>query len=131
MIKELIELEGMELLETLIEYGKDLPKYPKELLTEQNKIKGCISETYINCKIEKKKLQIQAYSDALIIKGYLFIIINEFKGISPSKFLQESEKKTENLIHKIQQNLTPTRAKTVKNIIQHIITEIKLNQTKE
>ncbi len=51
--------------EYIIWLGKKLPTMPKELLTEEIKVKGCVSQVFVLGELVNGKIKWQGYSDAL------------------------------------------------------------------
>ena len=69
----------------IIELGKNLPCYPNEKKNEEHKIYGCSSNVWFNSNKDNDKYYFDFESDALIVKGLLYIIKILFDG----KTLQE------------------------------------------
>ncbi|MBR1544752.1 MAG: SufE family protein [Alphaproteobacteria bacterium] len=66
----------------VIELGKQLPPYPKDKKDEEHKIYGCSSTVWFNKTEVENKYYFYFESDALIVKGLLFIIKAIFDGKS-------------------------------------------------
>lgn len=60
---------------TLIEMGKELPPFPKELKTSDRMVQGCQSILYLNTIFQSGKCFFQADADALISKGLAALLI--------------------------------------------------------
>jgi len=56
--------DWMERYEYVIDLGKALPEYPEEWRTEDNKIKGCQSQVWLNMELKDGKIDIDGDSDA-------------------------------------------------------------------
>lgn len=94
--------------EYLIGLGRLLPKMPDELKTDANMVKGCISNVWISLSINDGKVVMSADSDALIVKGLVYIIyisINnkEISGLS-NVLLEDNFKELG-----LDEHLTPNR----------------------
>ena len=81
----------------LLELGKNLPLYPTDKKTSEYKIYGCSSNVWIYTEKINDKYQFYFDSDALIVKGLLFIIytlvngktLSEIRSLSLGKLFEE------------------------------------------
>lgn len=67
----------------LIELGERLPDMPRQLMVEQNNVKGCMSTVYICAYRDKSSpliFQYYGYCDSSIIRGVLALLINLVAG---------------------------------------------------
>lgn len=71
-----------------MDLGKTLPKMPKELQTENNKVSGCQSVLYLYSYLEDGILSFACECDALISKGLAAILIKAYEGLTPLEMLQ-------------------------------------------
>ena len=55
--------------EYILWLGKKLKEPESEILVEENKVKGCVSEVFVKATIKAGKLFWEGYSDALITKA--------------------------------------------------------------
>jgi len=95
--------------------SKKLPILPKEKHLKELKVKGCISEVYILGELSNGKIHWSGYSDALITKGLLSLLIEGLNNLSPQEVLNIDEgfiKETG-----LQTSLTPSRANGFLNIL--------------
>ena len=82
----------MERLQFVLEYGKDLGKFPQEQLKEENKVPGCTSNVYIYVsKDESNNVLFKATSEALIVGGYIAILFEGLNGMSKEEILLSEE----------------------------------------
>lgn len=72
--------DGEEKFAYVIELGKQLSPYPQNKKTEEHKIYGCSSTVWFNKNEIDNKYYFDFESDALIVKGLLFIIKTIFDG---------------------------------------------------
>ena len=101
--------------EYILWLGKKLPNLPEDFRTEKVKVKGCVSQVFVLGEIIDNHLQWRGYSDALITKGLLALLIqglsnltpNEVMGINPS-FIASAG---------LHGSLTPSRANGFLNIL--------------
>lgn len=72
----------------LIEKGKALPALPAELMTETYKVKGCQSQVWLHAGLSPEgSIQLQADSDALIVKGLVAILLEVYNNAKPDDVL--------------------------------------------
>ncbi len=69
----------------VIELGKQLPLYPQDKKNDEHRIYGCSSSVWFDFKNENGKYYFDFDSDALIVKGLLFIIKLIFDGKTPDE----------------------------------------------
>ncbi len=74
--------------EYVIWLGKKLPVMPQELQVADYKVKGCISEVYVFGQIVDGKMEWQGYSDALITKGLVALLIQGLKTLTPKEIME-------------------------------------------
>ena len=101
--------------EYILWLGKKLKSPKNEILIPKNKVKGCVSEVYIKGNLVEGKIFWEGYSDALITKGLLSLLIIGLNQLSPkeiinldNKFIEETGLKT---------SLTPSRSNGFLNIL--------------
>ncbi len=68
--------------------AKQLPQMPKELINDQFKVKGCISEVYVLGELVHGRLQWKGFSDALITKGLLALLIEGLTDLTPQQVIE-------------------------------------------
>ncbi|MFY7827363.1 MAG: SufE family protein [Flectobacillus sp.] len=76
--------------EYIIDMGKKLKGLPEDQKTEDNIIKGCQSQVWLNAHKEGDNLIFEADSEAVIVKGLVSMLIRVLSGHSP-KEIAESE----------------------------------------
>tara|TARA_Y100001968_G_scaffold315814_1_gene342857 strand:- start:11967 stop:12446 length:480 start_codon:yes stop_codon:yes gene_type:complete len=95
--------------------AKKLPVLSSDSHSPFNKVQGCISEVYVIGELIKGKIHWKGYSDALITKGLLALLIEGLNNLSPQEVLMIDEgfiKETG-----LQSSLTPSRANGFLNIL--------------
>ena len=95
--------------------AKGLPLLPAEFQKEENKVKGCISQVFVLGELYDGKIKWQGFSDALITKGLLALLIKGLDLLTPEEVLAIDEGfiKETGLSH----SLTPSRANGFQNIL--------------
>jgi len=98
--------------------AKKLPPAPAELQCESNRVKGCVSQVFVQPQLNEGLLQWQGDADAQITKGLLALLITGLNGLSAAEvvavdpsFMAETG---------LQASLTPSRANGFLNILRHM-----------
>ncbi|MEO0368973.1 MAG: SufE family protein [Pseudomonadota bacterium] len=79
--------DWMTRYEHVIDLGKKLPPFPDEWRTEENRIRGCQSQVWLNMQLEDGKLQINGISDAAIVSGLIAIVLRIYSDQTPESIL--------------------------------------------
>ena len=74
--------------EYLLFLAKKLPLLTTESLDNAIKVKGCISQVYVLGQLNDGKLLWRGFSDALITKGMLSLLILGLDNLTPSEVLE-------------------------------------------
>jgi len=92
----------------IIELGKKLSVLDEDYKTEQNIIKGCQSRVWLQPELKGNQLIFTADSDAVIVKGIVYLLIRVLSNHSPQDILNTEL----NFIERIglTQHLSPTRS---------------------
>lgn len=67
--------DWMDKYAQLIEMGNELPPMKPEAKTNQNIIRGCQSQVWINAELIDGKIHYEGESDALIVKGLVALML--------------------------------------------------------
>ena len=103
--------------------AKKLPTLSQESFSDSIKVKGCISEVYVLGEICNGKINWKGFSDALITKGLLSLLIEGLNNLSPDEVLNIDEgfiKETG-----LNSSLTPSRANGFLNILLSMKSQAK------
>jgi cysteine desulfuration protein SufE len=93
----------------IIEMGKSLKPLDESKKTEDNKIKGCQSQVWLVASpTVDHKIQFQADSDALIVKGLVSILVSIYSHSSPDEILANPPTFLKDL--GFESHLSPSRA---------------------
>ena len=101
--------------EYILWLGKKLNSPSKELITAQNKVKGCVSEVFVKGDLVEGKIYWEGYSDALITKGLLSFLIKGLNALSPDEILSLDNKFIDET--GLRKSLTPSRSNGFLNIL--------------
>ena len=101
--------------EYILWLGKKLEIPNNNILIPENKVKGCVSEVFVNATFKEGKLYWEGYSDALITKGLLAFLINGLNALTPKEVLNINTKFIEET--GLKSSLTPSRSNGFLNIL--------------
>ena len=92
----------------IIDLGKKLSPLDEKYKTENNKIKGCQSQVWLNSYLENNKVIFEADSDASIVKGLAGMLVSIYSGHTPDEIVNSEL----TVLHDIgmSQHLSPTRS---------------------
>lgn len=81
-IKEDLEFFDEELAkyEYIIDLGKKLPSFDEKNQIPENLVHGCTSQVWLICEKKGDKLFFYGTSDAIIVKGLVYIILEIFSN---------------------------------------------------
>ena len=110
--------DWMDKYQMLIDLGNDLETLDDKYKTEQNLIDGCQSRVWVQCDYADGKLVFTAYSDALIVKGIIALLIQVLSGHTPKEILDADLY----FIDKIglRDHLSPTRSNGLLAMVKQI-----------
>ena len=72
----------------LIELGQKSPPLPEEFRTEDNLVRGCQSQVWLQRECHQGIVFLQADSDSLIVKGLAALLLQVFSGQSAEAVLE-------------------------------------------
>lgn len=126
LAQELNILDQEELLEMLIEMGKELPDLDSDYKIDENKVHGCMSEVWIFCKKVDENVFVYGDSSSMIVKGYVAILQNSLSGLTKDEILSTKQTIMAFLrATKINSNMTASRADAFSNIYNHILEKVE------
>lgn len=100
----------------LLWYAQKLPSMPESAKTEENKVKGCVSQVYITASLKDGKVHYQGDSDAQLVRGLVAFLIEGLNDLPPAEIAQVEPDFIEDTGLKV--SLTPSRANGFFNIFQ-------------
>lgn len=71
--------------EYLIDLGKQLPSFPEQWKSEENKIRGCQSQVWIHAEMRDGRLHFEGTSDAAIVRGLIAVLLRVFNDRLPQE----------------------------------------------
>ena len=85
-------LDGMDRLQYLIDLSKKSEDIPDKLKTDNNKIYGCVSVSFLIVEREKPTIKINTDSDSKLVKGLLFVLESYVHNKTKQNILDLDEK---------------------------------------
>jgi len=110
IIEEFEEFDDwMDKYQYLIDLGNDQQPLPAQYKTEQNLIDGCQSRVWLQADLDADgRIQFQAESDALIVKGIVALLIRVLTNHTPQEILDADLYFIERI--GLREHLSPTRS---------------------
>jgi len=92
----------------LIELGNDLPSIDPKYRTNEYLINGCQSKVWLHADLQDGRLQFNADSDAIIVKGIVALLVKLMNDRTPAEILENDLFFIDEI--GLKQNLSPTRS---------------------
>lgn len=102
----------------IIDLGKNLPPFPQDRKTEENRIQGCQSQVWLITSRNGSRLDFQAISDSAIVSGLIAILMRVYSG-RESQHIVETPPDFITAIG-LDQHLSPTRSNGLHSMIRAI-----------
>ena len=119
IIEEFSEFEDwMDKYQLLIDLGNDLEPLDEKYKTEDNIIEGCQSRVWVQCDLVDGNIQLQADSDALIVKGIVALLLRVLSGHTPKDILDADLYFIDQI--GLREHLSPTRSNGLLAMIKQI-----------
>ena len=119
-IKENLEFFDDELAkyEYIIDLGKKLEEFKEEDKIPENIVHGCTSQVWLTHEIKDGKIYFYGTSDAIIVKGLVFMILEIFSGST----IEELKQIDMDIVHelKLSEVITPNRQSGVIGMMKKI-----------
>ncbi len=112
--------DWMDRYALIIEMGNAMPPLDERYKTPDNLIDGCQSRVWLQADYVDGKIQFQADSDAIIVKGIISMLVRVLSGRTPQEILDADLY----FIDKIglHQHLSPTRSNGLLAMVKQIRT---------
>ena len=104
--------------EYIIDLGKKLEEFDEKDKTPENIVHGCTSQVWLTCENKDGKLYFYGTSDAIIVKGLVYMILQIFSGST----IQELRDVDMDIVHELNLSevITPNRQSGVIGMIKKI-----------
>ena len=111
----------------VIELGQTLEPLSDEAHNETNKVRGCVSQVWLECEIRtdsngRRVLCYRGDSDSHLVRGLIAIAIALFSNKAPEQILETDALQTFRSLG-LEQHLTPQRSNGVRAMIERIRTD--------
>ena len=100
--------DWMDKYQLLIDLGNEQEPLAPEYKNDQNLIDGCQSRLWLQADLVDGKVEFQAESDALIVKGIIALLIKVVSGHTPDEILENELYFIEAI--GLKDHLSPTRS---------------------
>jgi cysteine desulfuration protein SufE len=110
--------DWMDKYSYLIELGNNLPPMEDKFKTEQNIIRGCQSQVWINAEFHNGQISYQGESDALIVKGLVALVLRVVNNQSPADIINADFHFIDEI--GLKEHLSPTRSNGLLSMIKQI-----------
>lgn len=79
-----------ERLQLIIEQSAELQQTPRESFGSEDKVPGCVSDVYVKARKEGERIRFLAFTESLVTKGYLAILVEALDGANAQEILSSS-----------------------------------------
>lgn len=110
--------DWMDKYSLIIEMGSELPKMEDSDKTEQNLIVGCQSNAWLSAETQEGKLIFHADSDAIIVKGFISLLLQILSNQTPSDIIEADLYALDKI--GLKANLSPTRSNGLLSMLKQI-----------
>lgn len=111
--------DWMDRYAMIIDLGNELAPMPENLKTPDRLIEGCQSRVWLDAEMTPDgTIALQAYSDAVIVKGIIAMLVDVLSGHTPQEILAADL----HFIHDIglDEHLSPTRSNGLLAMLRQI-----------
>ncbi len=108
----------MQKYEYIIDLGKKLPKFDEKNQIPENLVHGCTSQVWLICEQKDGKLIFSGTSDAIIVKGLVYMILQIFSNST----IEELKEVDMDIVYELglSEVITPNRQSGVIGMIKKI-----------
>ncbi|GAA6136672.1 SufE family protein [Arenicella sp. 4NH20-0111] len=110
--------DWMSRYEHVIDMGRQLPEFPSEWKTAENKIQGCQSQVWLNMRLVDGKMVIDGTSDAAIVSGLVAIVLRVYSNQAPEDILNAKPDFIKDI--GFTDHLSPTRSNGLHSMLRSI-----------
>lgn len=108
----------------VIELGRSMPELPEAARTEDNRVRGCASQVWLETSVAKNDkgetvLSFRGDSDAHIVRGLVSIILTLYSDKTAREILATDALETFGKLGLIE-HLTPQRSNGVRSMVERI-----------
>lgn len=120
IIEEFKDIDDwMDRYSYIIDMGNALPSIDEKYRTPQNLIEGCQSRAWLNAELDSDgKVQFQADSDAIIVKGIISMLVNVLSGSTPQEIIDSDLYFIKEI--GLAEHLSPTRSNGLLSMVKQM-----------
>ncbi len=109
-----------EKIEYVMDLGKQLPPFPEEARTEDNRVHGCQSQVWMDARVdpESGRLRLVADSDAILVKGLIGLLLRLYDDRPPREIVDNPPEVFERI--GLGRHLTPGRANGLYEMVRRV-----------
>lgn len=110
--------DELQKYEYIIDLGKKLPKFDEKNQIPENLVHGCTSQVWLICEQKDGKLIFSGTSDAIIVKGLVYMILQIFSNST----IEELKEVDMDIVYELglSEVITPNRQSGVIGMIKKI-----------
>ena len=124
IFEEFADLDREDQSQYLLELGDDLPEFPAEARTEENKVHGCQSQVWLIADTsstgDDAAFTVRADSDSNIVRGLIAILQAAFNGKTGREILDYDILDVFRRLD-LQQHVTPQRRNGLRGMVERIL----------
>jgi len=124
IFEEFADLDREDQSQYLLELGDDLPAFPAEARTEDNKVQGCQSQVWLIADISgsgiNASFNVKADSDSNIVRGLIAILQASFNGKTAHEIVDYDILEVFRRLD-LQQHVTPQRRNGLRGMVERIL----------
>lgn len=126
-LNTLAEFDQMEMYRALTGKGKEIPPLFDGEATDENFVKGCVSQVYVAASAKDGTIEFRGSADSHVISGYLAILITGLSGLSPADVIEGARPIVQHFADttNIRAALTPNRANAFGNIFELMVSHAR------
>lgn len=110
--------DELQKYEFIIDLGKKLPPFDEKEQKDENLVQGCTSQVWLICEQKDDRLYFKGTSDAVIVKGLVYMILDIFSG----ETIKELQEVNMDIVQELNLSevITPNRQSGVTGMIKKI-----------
>jgi len=124
IFEEFTDLDREDQSQYLLELGDDLPPFPADARTEQNKVHGCQSQVWLITETEglgaEARFTVRADSDSNIVRGLIGILQASYNGKTAQEIADYDILDVFRRLD-LQQHVTPQRRNGLRGMVERIL----------
>lgn len=102
----------------IIDLGKQLPEFPEDWKTEDNRLRGCQSQVWLVAEREGGRVVFRAVSDSAIVSGLIALVTRVYSRRTPDEILATEPEFIDRI--GLAEHLSPTRSNGLRAMLQKI-----------